>query len=378
MDQAALTTVLQGAVSRGDAAGVAAAVTDARGTVWEGCAGVTSLGGGAPVTPHTLFWIASMTKPVTSLAAMQLVEQGRLTLDAPIGALLPELASPQILQADGTTRPATTPLTLRHLLTHTSGFSYAFASAAYVAYIEAHKVPASPGLLASLNMPLLFEPGARWEYGISTDWVGRAVEAASGQSLDAYFAEHIFAPLGMTETVFAPDAAQSARRTATHQRQADGTLLALPIIPPRRPEFWSGGGGLFSTLADYQTFMRAFLNDGAGLLRPETMAEMTANQIGSMQAGMIPSANPALITGARLAEGQDTGWSLGFQVYRQPGPYGRHAGTISWAGLPNTYFWIDPAAGLAAVILMQTLPAGDLPSLKLYAAFERTIYQAAR
>jgi CubicO group peptidase (beta-lactamase class C family) len=377
MDQATLNDLLNSAVARGDAAGVAAAVTDANGTVVEACAGMTALGGAAPVSPHTLFWIASMTKPVTSLAAMQLVEQGRLTLDAPLGALLPELAHPHILQEDGTLRPATRPLTLRHLLTHTAGFSYGFASAAYLAYMAAHNVPANPGLLAGLNMPLLFEPGERWEYGINTDWVGRAVEAASGMSLDDYFQAHIFGPLGMTETTFFPDAAQQALRSATHQRVPDGSLVALPLQAPRRPEFWSGGGGLFSTLADYQKFTRVFLNGGAGLLAPETLAEMTRDQTPGLQAGFIPSANPALITGARLNEGMDTGWSLGFQYYRQAGPFGRHAGTLSWAGLPNTYFWIDPQANLAAIILMQTLPAGDLTSLKLYAAFERLVYQAS-
>ncbi len=375
MDEAALRNLLEAAVARGDTAGVAAAVTDARGTMVEACAGTTALGAGTPVTPRTLFWIASMTKPVTSLAAMQLVEQGKLALDEPIGGLLPALAHPQILQADGTLRPATRPITLRQLLTHTAGFSYAFASAAYVKYIAEHNVPAAPGQLAALNMPLLFEPGERWEYGINTDWVGRAIEAASGRSLDEYLAAHIFAPLGMADTTFFPDEAAQARRTATHQRQADGTLVALPLTPPRRPEFWSGGGGLFSTLADYQKFTRAILNDGAGLIRPETLAEMTSDQVPGMQAGAIPSANPAIITGIPLNEGMDTGWSLGFQLYRQPGPFGRHAGTLSWAGLPNTYFWIDPTAHLAAIILMQTLPAGDLASLKLYSAFERAVYQ---
>jgi CubicO group peptidase (beta-lactamase class C family) len=378
MDQAMLKDLLEGAVARGDAAGVAAAVTDANGTLVEACAGVTARGGDAPVGPHTLFWIASMTKPVTSLAAMQLVEQGKLALDAPIGALLPELAAPQIIQPDSTLRLAVRPLTLRHLLTHTAGFSYAFASPAYVAYMAAHQVPASPGQLASLNMPLLFEPGERWEYGINTDWVGRAVEAASGMPLDEYVQAHIFARLGMSETMFWPHDAAPALRAATHQRQADGGLVALPLPAPRRPEFWSGGGGLYSTLSDYQKFMRVFLNGGAGLLRPETLAEMTRDQTPGLQAGYIPSANPALITGARLNEGTDTGWSLGFQYYRQPGPFGRGAGALSWAGLPNTYFWIDPAAHLAAIILMQTLPAGDLASLKLYAAFERLVYQAGR
>jgi CubicO group peptidase (beta-lactamase class C family) len=373
MNPTILQAILDTAVAAGDTAGVAAAITGPEGTVAQATAGATTINGPDAIDEHTLFWIASMTKPVTSVAALQLVERGKLSLDAPIGDLLPELAHPNILE-NGALRPATQKMTLKHLLTHTAGFSYGFASATYAAYIAEHKI--APNSLASLNMPLLFEPGARWEYGISTDWVGRAVEAASGQTLADYFATHIFAPLGMTDTTFTPNPEQRARRAAIHQRQADGTLAVPPPAPAARPEFFSGGGGLSSTLNDYLKFLRIFLNDGAGIMSPASLAALSTNQISALRAGFIPSANPALSTGSDLNPGRDSKWTLGFLLYPETGPFGRNAGSLSWAGLANTYFWIDPAINRAAIILMQTLPSGDAGSLKTYFAFEKAVYAA--
>lgn len=364
-------------MASGAVAGVAAAVTGGAETLFEGTAGVTSLGGDQAVDARTLFWIASMTKPVTSVAAMQLVEAGKLSLDAPIGALLPELAHPRILE-DGRLRPAAQKITLRHLLTHTAGFSYPFASADYAAYIAAQPAAPAVGTRAALNLPLLFEPGERWEYGFSTDWVGLAVEAASGMTLDAYFETHIFAPLEMRDTCFLPNAEQMSRLAATHQRQADGSLLAKPPAPPRATDIFSGGGGLYSTLTDYQKFLRIFLNEGAGILAPETVAEMSRNQIGALRAGYIPSANPALFTAADVNPGMASQWGLGFLIYPKTGRFGRNAGSFSWSGMANTYFWIDPAASQAAVILMQILPSGDAGALKTLLGFERSIYAAPR
>lgn len=372
-----IQAVLDAAVAAGDVAGVVAAVTGPAGTIMQAQAGVTVAGGDVAVDERTIFWIASMTKPITSVAAMQLVERGLLSLDAPIGDLLPYLAAPRILQ-DGQLRPAKTAITLRHLLTHTAGFSYDFASAAYVDYISAHPEAAKRGRLSWLEMPLLFEPGTAWEYGINTDWVGRAVEAASGMALDAYLAAHILEPLGMEDTQFIPSEAQDARRAALHQRLPDGGLMAAPVARVSRPEFFSGGGGLYSTLADYQKFLRIFLNDGAGIIGPGSLAEMTRNQIGGLRAGYIPSANPELITGADMNPGQESKWGLGFLIYPERGMFGRNAGSLGWAGLANTYFWIDPAAELAAVIMMQTLPSGDPGAIKTLCGFEAAIYAAAR
>jgi CubicO group peptidase (beta-lactamase class C family) len=377
LNQADIQSVLEGAVAAGAAAGVTAAVTGPQGTLLTVSAGVTAAGGAQPVGPDTLFWIASMTKPITSVAAMQLVEQGRLELDMPIGALLPELQQSRILEG-GKFRPATRQITLRQLLTHTSGYSYAFASKEYADYIAAHPELPHPSTRAGLDAPLLFEPGERWEYGISTDWVGLAVEAVSGERLDAYFNNHILAPLGMNDTSFLPDAAQQTRLAALHHRQKDGTLTMKPPAPLVLPEVLSGGGGLYSTLNDYLKFMRIWLNGGAGILSPETVAEMTRNQIGSLRAGYIPSANPALFLGADVNPGMESKWGLGFLIYPQDGRFGRHAGSFGWAGMANTYFWIDPKAGLGAVMMTQILPSGDLQALKTLVGFERAVYAAAR
>jgi methyl acetate hydrolase len=369
-----IQAVLDHAVAAGDVAGVAAAVIGPEGPRFMAVAGTTEAGGSRPITENSMFWIASMTKPVASVAAMQLVEQGTLELDAPIGDLLPALANPQILE-DGRLRPARKKITLRHLLTHTAGFAYSFTRAEYGAYVAANNIPPS-GTLGALNMPLLFEPGERWEYGINTDWVGLAVEAASGLKLDAYFQTHIFAPLGMNDTSFLPDEAQHARRVAAHQRAADGSLTVRPISPITVPEFWSAGSGLYSTLADYQKFLRALLNGGAGLLRPETLADMLRNQVGNLRAGYLPSANPALHTGVDTTPGVTCGWGLGFMLYPEPKEGGRRAGSGSWAGLANTHFWVDPAAGLAGMILMQLFPFCDERALKTYGSFERAVYAA--
>ncbi|MDD2794687.1 serine hydrolase [Acidocella sp.] len=373
MNPDAIWNVLNNAVAAGGVPGVATAVSDARGTLFEAAAGVTMLGGEQKVDADTLFWIASMTKPVTSLAAMQLVEQGRLDLDAPVGDLLPELKHPRILEG-GKLRPARRPITLRHLLTHTAGFSYAFASAEYAAYLTAQPNPPAFGTRAALDAPLLFEPGERWEYGLGVDWAGLAVEAASGLNLEAYFQKHIFGPLGMADTSFMPTAAQLARRAALHKRQADGSLAATPPAALTVPEVFSGGGGLYSTLRGYQKFLRVFLTAGAGIVTAGTITEMTRNQIGGLRAGYLPSANPALFVGADVNPGQHNQWGLGFIIYPGKGRFGRNAGSFGWAGMANTYFWVDPAAKLAAVMMMQILPSGDAGAMKTLIGFERAMY----
>jgi CubicO group peptidase (beta-lactamase class C family) len=225
-----------------------------------------------------------------------------------------------------------------------------------------------------LNVPLLQEPGTKWTYGINTDFVGLAVEAASGEKLDVYFKNHITGPLGMHDTAFMPNAEQQSRMVTMHQRQADGSLTPIPPYSSRTPEFFSGGGALYSTLNDYQKFMRMLLSGGAGLLSPETIAAMSSNQIGSLRAGAIPSANPGVIAPLDVFPGMDTKWGLGFLINPAPVPLGRSAGSIAWSGLANTYFWIDPAKGLAALILMQLLPAGDPAAIRALVGFEMAVY----
>lgn len=366
---------LERVIAKGDVPGFAAAVINAKGTIFQKTAGVAAIGDETPVTADSVFWIASMTKPITTIAALQLVEQGKLHLDVPAADVLPELGKLQILE-NGALRPAKKQVTLRQLLTHTSGFSYDFASVEYVDYLVKNNIPAGRGKKASYELPLLFEPGERWEYGIGIDWAGMMVEAASGMDLEAYFQTHIFVPLGMKDTSFVPAEALNVRRVAIHQRLEGGALRPNAVSTARRPEVLSGGGGLFSTLNDYQKFLSIFLNEGAGIVSPAMIEEMGHNQIGQIKAGVIPTENPAFMTASDLSAGQDTKFTLGFLIYPEALPTGRKAGSLVWLGAANTYFWIDQASGIAGIMLMQILPLGDPACVRAFIAFEKAVYAA--
>jgi CubicO group peptidase (beta-lactamase class C family) len=316
---------------------------------------------------------------------MQLVEQGRLALDADIGALLPELANPQVITGfadDGTvqTRPANGPITLRHLLTHTSGMGYDFIHAAQRRARGANPPPA--GSKAALRTPLLFDPGAEWAYGVNTDWVGLAVEAASGMMLGDWLARHVTGPLGMAETHFAAHDVPADRLVPLHARGEGGALAPMPLWIGGGPkaEFQAGGAGLVSTAADYLKFTRMLLNggslDGARILQPATVADMTRNQIGPLRAGVMETTMPAFAHRVDWFPDQHTGWGLGFMINPEAGPDGRLAGSQAWAGICNTYYWFDPEADVAAVLMMQLLPFADPGALAVLAAFERAVYAA--
>ena len=364
---------------------VAMAATD-RGIMYEGAFGKRDLAKGPDMTLDTVFWIASMTKAVTSTAAMQLVEQGKLQLEQPMGTLLPDLAAPQVLEGFDDKgaprlRPAKRPITLRHLLTHTAGFAYDVWNAPLGQYMQYAGIP---GIItcknAALRVPLVSDPGERWEYGISIDWVGKAVEAVSGQSLDVYFREHIFTPLGMTDTSFILTPGQRSRLVSMHRRKADGALAPEEFEMPQNPEFFMGGGGLYSTARDYLAFEQMVLHggrfNGAQVLRSETVGLMSQNQIGTLNAGVMKTANPAVSNDVDFFPGQDQKWGLSFLINMQPGPAGRSAGSLAWAGAANTYFWIDPAKRVAGVILMQLWPFADTRAVKLYGQFESGVYKA--
>ncbi len=381
-----IDALLRHAAEAGEVPGIVALAATPDRVLYEGAFGQRDLAEGSAMTPDTIFRIASMTKAVTSLAAMQLVEAGLIELDQPIGRVLPELAAPQVLagfDAAGKPRlrPARRPITLRHLLTHTAGFGYEMLNSDLIRYIHRTATPStSTGKLASLHLPLLFEPGERWEYGISIDWVGRAVEAVSGQSLDLYFREHIFAPLGMRDSGFELSPEQTSRLARVHQRQADGSLQPLAIdMPPQKPEFWAGGGGLYSTGQDYLRFLQMVLNRGhlgdAQLLRPETVAAMATNQTGDLDAGIMRTAMPERTNDFALFKGMQCQWGLGWMITPFPGPNGRSAGSLTWGGIFNSYYWIDPAKQVAGVILAQFLPFADPRALAVSAAFERRVYE---
>ena len=379
--------VLEQAVARGAVAGVVALAGDANGTLYDAAFGRRDLARDTAMDPATLFFFASMTKIVTSVAAMQLVEQGKLSLDAPIGTVLPGLANPQVLDgiaADGTPRlrPAAGPITLRQLLTHTAGFGYDIWNPEISPLFAALGLPRVPESAEHhARIPLLFDPGTRWNYSIATDLVGQAIEAASGMGLDAYFNAHILGPLGMVDCGFVMTPDQLARKARAHHRQPDGSLSAgeervtgMPGTPAR------GGGGLHGTGRDYLRFLRMMLNggslDGARILQPETVAEMGRNQIGAVCGEKMHSVAPITSADADFFPGMATKWGLGFLINPARSASGRSPGGLCWAGIANTYFWIDPVRGIAGVLLTQSLPFADPKVLDVLWAFERAVYAA--
>jgi methyl acetate hydrolase len=384
---ASIDAILRDAVERGDVPGVAAAAGNREGTLYEGASGRRGLDRPEPMTPDTVAWIASMTKAITSVAALQQVEAGKLALDAPIGETVPALASPRVLEgfdADGAPRlrPARRPVTLRHLLTHTAGFGYDIFNADIRRHMERHGLPnIITCRRAALGTPLVADPGERWEYGIGIDWAGLAVEAVTGQQLEQVLRERVLGPLGMSDTAFRIGRAQRARLASMHARGADGSLSVIPFEVPQDPEFQMGGGGLYGTAPDYLRFCRMVLNggtlDGARILAPETVAEMSRNQTGTLAVGKLKSAMPASSNDAEFFPGMAKRWSLAFLINEEDAPGGgRSAGSLAWAGLANTFYWIDPNRDLAGVLVTQVLPFGDPKVLDMLFAFERALYAA--
>jgi len=315
---------------------------------------------------------------------MQLVEQGKLSLDEPIGKLLPDLANPQVLEGfdasgEPKLRPATRPITLRHLMTHTAGFCYDVWNGDMGKYQEKTGTPNIFSCLnAALKGPIMSDPGTRWEYGINIDFVGKAVEAASGKRLDAYLRDHMFAPLGMNDTGFKITDSQRQRLVGMHSRGEDGSLAPIPFELEQNPEFHMGGGGLYGTAADYIKFTQMILNKGRGngnqVLKPETVALMGQNHIGDLTIGKIKTMAPVYTNDVDLFPDIVKKWGLSFLINTAKTAEGRSAGSLAWAGLANTYFWIDPARNVAGVILMQLLPFFDAKALEAFAGFERGIY----
>jgi CubicO group peptidase (beta-lactamase class C family) len=365
----AIDGVLRAAVEQRRVPMVVAAVADARGQTYGQAVGADK---------DAIFAIASMTKPVTSVALMQLVEAGKVKLDAPASTYVKELATVQVLDKGKLRRPRTA-VTVRQLLTHTSGFGYEFLNPDLLGLVAKKEIPSiTAGGDGYLKAPLTFDPGTRWEYGISTDWLGRIVERVSGQSLEAYFREKIFAPLGMSDSYFNVPAAKQSRMVPVFQRNADGSLAKLPAPPPAAVEFMSGGGGLYSTAADYLQFVRALMGGGQlggqRILSAATVEMMASDQISPLTLRPMTSAIPQLFTvGSVMPGGLDT-FGLGFALNSKPTSAGRGADTISWAGIYNTFFWIDRQNQVAAVLLTQLLPFLDAGATKLLQDFDRAVY----
>lgn len=363
--------------------GVVAMAATGSETIYQGAFGKRDLGKDNAMTADSVFWIASMTKAITTAAGMQLVEQGKLSLDEPIGKLLPDLASPQVLEgfdASGNPklRPAKSAITLRQLMTHTAGFVYNMWNGDNALYLEKTGTPAITTCQnAALKTPLASDPGTRWEYGTNIDFVGKAVEAVSGQRLDAYLRDNLLAPLGMNDTAFRISDAMRKRLVGMHARTPEG-LAPIPFELEQNPEFHMGGGGLYGTAADYIKFTQMILNKGKGngnqVLKAETVALMGQNHIGALEVGKMTTVAPVYTNDVDLYPGMSKKWGLSFLINTAQTPEGRTAGSLAWAGLANTYFWIDPARNVAGVILMQLLPFADKICLDAFAGFERGIY----
>ena len=316
---------------------------------------------------------------------MQLVEQGKLALDMPAGDVVPELGEAVVLEgfdAGGQprTRAPKRAITLRHLLTHTAGFGYEFWDADVVRYQRARGLPPIISCQnAALQLPLLFDPGDRWNYGINIDWVGKMVEAASGKKLGTYLSEHVFGPLGMNDTAFRITPAMRQRLARIHQRGEDGALVPINLEIPQDPESEMGGGGLYGTVGDYLKFIRMILNGGrAGseqVLKPETVELMSRNAMGECRVTMVHTVLPAVSNDAEFFPGMPKGWGLTFMINNEQAPTGRSAGSLAWAGLANSYYWIDPTRGIGGAYATQLFPFADHKALPLFFEFEKTVYQ---
>lgn len=377
---ASIDKVLADAVHRGDIPGVVAMAADRHGIIYQGAFGVADASDARPLTTDAIFRIASMTKPVTTVAAMQLLEQGRFSLDDPAEKYLPELAHLSVFESFDpqtgayTVRPAKKTVTIRHLLTHTSGLGYNFTSPTVRDFKPrtGEEYPAGP---------LLFEPGEQWVYGTGVDWMGRLVESISGKTLEEYFRDRIFGPLAMSDTSYNVPEGKQRRLVAVHRRRIDGAFERDPNQPPLSVTRFSGGGGLASTAIDYIHFLQMFLNSGTGngarILSPDTVRAMGANQIGTVGVGALKTALPERSSDFTFVNDGRDKWGLGFLITTEQQPGKRSAGSLSWGGINNTYFWIDPSRGIAGVILMQFLPFADSKALAVYDSFERGVYKLA-
>jgi CubicO group peptidase (beta-lactamase class C family) len=382
----AIDQLLSQAANAQDVPGVVAMAATDQGVMYEGAFGKREIGKEAAMTADTIVWIASMTKAMTATAAMQLVERGSLQLDSPAAEVVPELSKAQVLEGfDASGKPKLRPprraMTLKHLLTHTAGFSYEIWRADIVKYQEA---TGTPGITtcehAALTTPLLFDPGERWDYGINIDWVGKMVEAASGQKLGDYLQQNLFAPLGMSSTSFKLSPSQRARLASVHTRGPDGTLTPFPFEIPQEPQFQMGGGGLYGTAQDYLRFTQMLLHrgtfNGNQVLQPETVQTMSQNHIGDLDCVELQTVAPALSHDANFFPGMQQKWGLSFLINTTQTPQGRSAGSLAWAGLANTFFWIDATKRLTGVFMTQILPFFDPKAITLFRNFEAAVYKS--
>jgi methyl acetate hydrolase len=379
----AIDEVLEQAVDAGAVPNVVAIAADREGIIYEGGAGPRAPGLSATVDADTRFRIMSMTKMVATVAALQLSEQSKLDLDAPVEEYCPDFAQVQVLERVEGGKPVlrapASKATVKQLITHTSGLGYWFWNSGVVAWEHATGTPnVLSGSNVIFNAPMVADPGTRFNYGINTDWLGRVVEAAGGKGLDEAIAAGITEPLGMNDTAFTITEEQLREATPVHLRGEDGAWAASEIELASDPDWWAGGHGLYSTPHDYLKFQRMLLGngtspDGVQVLSGETVDAAFTNQIGDLDfPADIPTADPASSFGLSVGPGYKWGFGLLLNTHDEPGR--RRAGTGAWAGLANTHYWVDRSAGIAGAIYSQFLPFIPPEALKLYADFETALY----
>jgi methyl acetate hydrolase len=384
IDGTAIDQVLRDAVESGGVPHVAAIAADRDGVIYQGAAGPRAAGEDDPVSTDTLFRIMSMTKMPCTVAALQLVEQGRLDLDAPVAEYCPEFAALQVLTGfDGDApvlRPPARPATVRNLVTHTSGLGYWFWSERLARWEQVTGVPnVVAGSRASFTAPLLADPGETFSYGINTDWLGKVVEAVGGVGLDVAIKEGITGPLRMTQTTFLMDDGQRPGASPVHVKGEDGRWVSIGEVLNQAPDYWAGGHGLYGPPSDYIRFEQALLRggelDGARILQPATVDAAFANQIGDLDfPADIPTADPG--SSCRFTAGPGYKWGYGLLLNTADVPGMRRAWSGAWAGLCNTQFWIDRTAGVCASVYSNFLPFVTPEAVALYNDFERALYAA--
>jgi CubicO group peptidase (beta-lactamase class C family) len=380
---AELDRLLQDAVAAEHVPFAVGMVGDASGVVWSGAAGDARTG--EPATVDTVFRIFSMTKAVGSTAAMILIDRGELDADTPVAEILPAFSELQVLEGfddDGKPRlrAPRTQATVRHLATHTSGLVYEFWNTDVPRYMQATGLPTIlSGQRSSLNYPLMFDPGTRWDYGIGIDWLGQVVEKADGRSIDRFCRQEIFEPLGMKDTRFEADEDLKPRLAGVRIRGEDGRFADFDLAPPAKPSFYGMGHTLYSTAPDYMRFLRMYLNggelDGRRILSEQGVASMLQNQIGDIPIDRLKTAVPAVTADAEFFPGRRKSHSMAFQRLEEDVPGMRRAGSQFWAGVCNTHCWFDPASDVAGLVMTQSLPFAEPRFMALYEAFERAAYR---
>jgi len=380
-DSNQLQAVLDKAVAAKDVPFAVAMLGTASGVSWSGAAGEARPD--LPAGPETMFRIFSMTKAVGSLAAMMLIDRGKLAMDTPVEEILPAFGKLRVLDGfngdEPILRAPKRKATVRHLATHTSGLVYDLWNEKMQKYVAQTKFPSVlSGTRESLNMPLAFDPGDQWGYGIGIDWLGLMVEAVDGRRINQFCQQEILDPLEMTNTRFELTEADQAKLAVVMARTETGDLAPIDLAPPPNPEVYGMGHCLYASAPDYLRFITLILNEGrAGgkqLISKNAVREMSANQIGSVRMRTMKTTGAPISADVKLFPGTEKTHSFGFLRNEEAVPGMRSAGSLGWAGICNTHYWIDTSAGIAAVIMTQSLPFVEPRFMQTYEAFERAVY----